>query len=72
MKGVTTMMNFTKSTFFTTNANEIGKTVEVKFFATNLAQVTITTTYLVGGDRVERFSCEAKNLRERLPEWALD
>ena len=66
------MMNFSKSTFSSTSANEIGKTVEVKFFGVNLAQVTITTVYLVGGDRVERFSCEAKNLRERLPAWALD
>lgn len=72
MKGVTTMMNFSKSIFSTTNANEIGKTVEVKFFGVNLAQVTITTTFLVGGDRVERFSCEVKNLRDRLPSWALD
>ena len=66
------MMNFSKSIFSTTDANEIGKTAEVKFFAANLAQVTITTTYLVGSDHVERFSCEVKNLQERLPSWVLD
>lgn len=72
MKGAITMMNFSKSIFSTTDTNEIGKTIEVKFFGVNLAQVTITTTFLVGGDRVERFSCEVKNLLDRLPSWALD
>ena len=63
------MLDYTKSTNAFSNGYEIGRTITVNFFTTNLARVT-TTIYTWTGEEKESFTCEVSQLCDRLPQWA--
>ena len=54
---------------YTAKNENLGQSVEIKFFTANLARVTIKTMTFFAGDDIEQFTCEKSELENRLPAW---